>query len=980
MSSGEDEEVHVEDPLSVGMDRSFSAKGKEESLLGIDINKLFLGFENYHNRVTRTVSCHTPAIRVTDFGEGFAEGSEDADGSSQGACRLHRRTALRRTQTLNAPNSPQAGRSNRRRSPSTPNAPDPNMLQRGQDPGGGGKDITKFLLTFEIESVKETVRLPARKDHELKDVLEEALSKKGLNLADVDIYINSTNSNPLPRTDKGLKVPTEPLGGSEVFIRLAKEKSSPADTCPLDDLPGTTKRKKDLSAFLGVKDDVNSKVGPRDRRMSVPAIVSAQMDPRLIKLQKELDHYLVQGLPGFPPLLCLQYHRENDEDPKTFFMENSWKDLIDVDIQQAMSKKEKELQEGIWELLATEAKYIKQIRVIIDLYMCCLFNLQVEAILNEIETEKIFSNITDLETAHTSFWKDNLKGIVDKARTSGKPLNAHDIAVAFEGFSDHFTAYFKFCVEEESCLEYVREKTKENDILRAFFEWCEQHTMSRQLKLRGLNDLLVYPMQKITKYHLMVERVYKNCEDEVAKAALKDTFDGIVKFVSHVNHEIKKEQERKKMERVAAILEGYEVSNAPAGCEELNRLAEAHSVFDVRSPMPNAAPIHPRWLLMEGPLRLQEKGTGRTTLYAFLFTDALVLAKPSRTTAKEASEKYRIVRSPMRVDQLEVVELKDGSGFAVLCVDDYNCAMYGFVAQPERYTVGQWMEKIAQAKEWYDHACSMEDMEYFDDIPSDSPETPTVAILGQHLHPEHGFLYGPPAYSPQHSPAVTRRESSSPSSRGSNSSLQRISGEEEGLLNGEPRPGMTNGDFSRQVNNSNNHRAPEGVNKQRKGTLTKSKTYQETEFLSSDSSLLTDIITNMPGENRHKIMDTVRQVSDEDKVLPKDTMKPPKSPARIISFESDEEENSTDQPDIYFESKGKDKEVSPKRRPGTVLTATKVPSSKHRPSLPNITLTGGSSGKQASERTESSGSGEGTLKKKLWEKMKGHQNIRVTSV
>lgn len=46
--------------------------------------------------------------------------------------------------------------------------------------------------------------------------------------------------------------------------------------------------------------------------------------------------------------------------------ESSWKDLIDIDIRNTMSKRSKELQEGIWELLATEAKYIKQIRVIID--------------------------------------------------------------------------------------------------------------------------------------------------------------------------------------------------------------------------------------------------------------------------------------------------------------------------------------------------------------------------------------------------------------------------------------------------------------------------------------------------------------------------------------------------------------------------------------------------------------------------------------
>lgn len=49
-------------------------------------------------------------------------------------------------------------------------------------------------------------------------MLEETLGKKGLTLDDIEIYINNTKTNPLPKNDKGLRVPTEPLGGLEVFI------------------------------------------------------------------------------------------------------------------------------------------------------------------------------------------------------------------------------------------------------------------------------------------------------------------------------------------------------------------------------------------------------------------------------------------------------------------------------------------------------------------------------------------------------------------------------------------------------------------------------------------------------------------------------------------------------------------------------------------------------------------------------------------
>ncbi|XP_030842633.1 pleckstrin homology domain-containing family G member 5 isoform X3 [Strongylocentrotus purpuratus] len=908
-----------------------------------------------------------------------ARTTRDAEGSSGIPCRLHRRSALRRVHTLaGEPSSPRTGRNNRQRSPSTPNAPDPKMLQRGLDPGG--RDTTKFSLIIELDGNKETIRLPARKDHDLKEVLEETLGKKGLTLDDIEIYIQNTKTNPLPKNDKGLRVPTEPLGGLEVFILPALEKTPESENRTVT----ATKRKKDLSAFLGVKDDVNPKVGTgRDRRMSVPAIVSAQMDPKLIKLQNELDHYLVQGLPGFPPLLSLQYQRNENEDPQILFMESSWKDLIDIDIRNTMSKRAKELQEGIWELLATEAKYIKQIRVIIDLYMCCLLNLQTAAILNEIETEKIFSNITVLELAHTKFWKENLLKIVEKARDSGKPMDPHDIATAFEDFSDQFSAYFKFCAEEDSCIHYVREKRQENNILRAFFEWCEGHNITRQMRLRGLGDLLIYPMQRVTKYHLMVDRVQKNCEDEVPKAALKKTFEHIVEFVTHINHEIKKEQERKKMEKVAGILEGYEVPNAPTGCDELSRLMEAHSVFDVSSPMPYASQIHPRWLLLEGALKLQEK-TGRSTLYAFLFTDALVLAKQNRT-----GEKYRVVRSPMRVDQLEVIELKDGTGFAVLCVDDYDCAMTGFVAWPEKEKmVAVWMEKISQAKDLYNKCCSIDDdVEYFDEMQPDDPQTPIAALMeDHHLHPQQGFSYGSsPTASPHQSPQMERSNrwsSNSPSSHGSSSSLQRMTEEEEYAVQNGDKKLVMNG-TGVQENNSNNQSTGEPNSGPPKtmpkpypklnlrAPLTKNTSYQETDF-PSDSSLLGSILPEIATEeNKSGLKAAMRRLSTgspPEEVVPKSPMMSPtrETQQRIMSFESDDDDDEGEIPsvttDIYYQPPKNKKEKSPQRQKGTVLSATPAKSKHHRPSMPNIHV--------LEKKEHSKTNGEGTLKKKkIWEKM-----------
>ena len=51
----------------------------------------------------------------------------------------------------------------------------------------------------------------------------------------------------------------------------------------------------------------------------------------------------------------------------------------------------------------------------------------------KVETEKIFSNISAIETLHTRFWKDRLSKVISNARHEKRILSATDLAVAFEG-------------------------------------------------------------------------------------------------------------------------------------------------------------------------------------------------------------------------------------------------------------------------------------------------------------------------------------------------------------------------------------------------------------------------------------------------------------------------------------------------------------------------------------------------------------------
>ena len=64
--------------------------------------------------------------------------------------------------------------------------------------------------------------------------------------------------------------------------------------------------------------------------------------------------------------------------------------------------------------------------------MCVLLNLQKEIILNEIETDKVFSNITVIYNANCQFWTKYMNTMLKHTRETRQPLNP---SLLKEGFA-----------------------------------------------------------------------------------------------------------------------------------------------------------------------------------------------------------------------------------------------------------------------------------------------------------------------------------------------------------------------------------------------------------------------------------------------------------------------------------------------------------------------------------------------------------------
>ncbi|KAA0191039.1 hypothetical protein HAZT_HAZT006971 [Hyalella azteca] len=176
-------------------------------------------------------------------------------------------------------------------------------------------------------------------------------------------------------------------------------------------------------------------------------------------------------------------------------------------------------QSAIWELVETEATYCHMIRVITNLFLSCLCNLQNEQLLNDINTELLFSNIPDIYHTNLTFWKDHISRMVAEARRSKQPLDPTLLYDAFTNFKEIFKPYSLYCQQQTQCQQYCKERSHDNEHFKVYLLWCETQKECNRLRLV---DILVQPMQRLTKYSLLLKAILKKTDIKEHKWKLNE--------------------------------------------------------------------------------------------------------------------------------------------------------------------------------------------------------------------------------------------------------------------------------------------------------------------------------------------------------------------------------------------------------------------------------------------------------------------------
>ncbi|XP_041701601.1 pleckstrin homology domain-containing family G member 5 isoform X4 [Coregonus clupeaformis] len=409
---------------------------------------------------------------------------------------------------------------------------------------------------------------------------------------------------------------------------------------------------------------------------------------RMEQLQNKLQSYTLFGLPKVPPQLSFhQDSWEEEEEETSFALEDSWTQLLDNP--ETLTRRQFQQQEAIWELLHTEATYIKKLRVITDLFLCGLLNLQESGLLTEVEPTRLFSNIQDIVRLHAAMWNQVMLPALEIARQARTLLNPVDLHHGFRTFGSRFKPYIRYCMEEEASLEYMRSLHRDNELFRIYVTWAETHKQCNRLKLA---DMLAKPHQRLTKYPLLLKAVLKKTDDSSSRDAVSSMVACVEGFINSVDSQMRQREEQQKLATISGRIDSYEAVEGSS--EEVEKILREFNCFDLMAPMRGTSLEETRQLHLEGALRMKEGKDSRMDVYCFLFTDLLLITKPVKRV-----EKVKVIRQPLLIHNVVCKELKDPGSFILIYLNEFKSAVAAYTFQANSATQGRsWVDAICNVQ------------------------------------------------------------------------------------------------------------------------------------------------------------------------------------------------------------------------------------------------------------------------------------------
>ncbi|XP_033480409.1 proto-oncogene vav isoform X2 [Epinephelus lanceolatus] len=178
------------------------------------------------------------------------------------------------------------------------------------------------------------------------------------------------------------------------------------------------------------------------------------------------------------------------------------------------------------EIRQTEEKYTDTLISILQHFMKPL-----QKFLQPQDMESIFINIEELATTHRS--------LLEEVRSSVLDYGAKNLYQVFLNYKERLLLYGRYCSQVETATKHLDKLSNTREDIRMKLEECSNRANSGRFSLR---DLLMVPMQRVLKYHLLLQELVKHTTDPTEKDNLRTALDAMRDLAQCVN-EVKRDNE-----------------------------------------------------------------------------------------------------------------------------------------------------------------------------------------------------------------------------------------------------------------------------------------------------------------------------------------------------------------------------------------------------------------------------------------------------
>uniref|UniRef100_A0AAX7T1G6 Osteoclast-stimulating factor 1 n=1 Tax=Astatotilapia calliptera TaxID=8154 RepID=A0AAX7T1G6_ASTCA len=138
---------------------------------------------------------------------------------------------------------------------------------------------------------------------------------------------------------------------------------------------------------------------------------------------------------------------------------------------------------------------------------------------------------SDLNKTHSELLEEVQNSILNNG--------ARNLFQVFVNYKERLLLYGRYCSQVEAATKHLDKLSNAREDIRMKLEECSKRANSGRFSLR---DLLMVPMQRVLKYHLLLQELVKHTTDSTEKENLRTALDAMRDLAQSVN-EVKRDNE-----------------------------------------------------------------------------------------------------------------------------------------------------------------------------------------------------------------------------------------------------------------------------------------------------------------------------------------------------------------------------------------------------------------------------------------------------